>query len=192
MTNRTETQRWSFSSTTIGAITLELKVPEGELTYNAQGEAPLPLGRVKDAFDTTILDSVPLPVADLSNLITLAYRHVVLGGKLHEDLTRAAVLEELVAAMKLINYNGTTQILKETTDSGVFDWAESKISFQRFVCGTHVETSYNTETLGGFGDPVRQGTWTVLTTNTANVLPAQEEWNNYVHALAGEDAPKAE
>lgn len=192
MTNRTETQRWSFSSTAIGAITLELKVPEGELQYNAHGEAPLPSGRVKDAFGTTILDSIPLPVADLSNLITLAYRHVVLGGELHEDLVRAEVLAELTAAMKLINYNGTTQILKDTTDSGAFDWAESKITYQRFVCGTHVETSYNTEILGSFSDPVRQGTWTVLTTNTANVLPPQEEWSNYAHALAGEDAPKAE
>jgi hypothetical protein len=88
--------------------------------------------------------------------------------------------------MKIINYNGATQLVKDTRDSGQFEFAGNKVTFQRQASGISITTSYNTELLATENGSVRNGTWTLLTSDISTVVPAAEEYAAYAAAYVGE------
>lgn len=193
MTTRNEKpQTWGFETASIAGITLALKIPQDPTRIGEQGEVDLPVGRISLTADVKILlDNVTLPVADISNLITAGYRHLVLGGAIAEDVDRGDAIAKITKAMKVLNYTGAVAIIKETHDSGQFEFAGNTVTFQRMVSAGTVTTSYNTQTLATQDGSIRNGTWSLLTAEVANVLPAKDEYEVYAKALAGEDVDTA-
>lgn len=183
-------QSWDFITATIAGLSLELKVPQDPTRSNEKGEVDVPVGRIR-VNGTTILGDLSLPVADFSNLITAGYRHLVLGKMIADEVDRALAIDAVVEAMKWLNYNGATQLVKEIYDAGSFDFMGNAVTFQRQVAGSTVSTSYNTQLLATEDGSVRNGSWVLLTTDTAHVLPPQHEYEAYAAALAGEDADTA-
>lgn len=181
-----KSQSWEFKTAMIGSLTLELKIPQDPTLINSKGEVDLPAGRIRTKDGVHITDSIYLPIADLSNLITGVFNNVALGQPITAGLNRAEVHAELVEAMKLMNYNGGTQLAKETSMSGQFEFAGNKVTYQRQASGSQVVTSYNTQILATEDASVRTGAWVLLTTDMANVKPAAEEYAAYAAAYVGE------
>lgn len=184
-------QSWDFKSALIGDITLELKIPQDPTLIGKNGEVDLPSGRVRNKDGVHITEAITLPVADLSNLITSVFTHVVLGKAIATGLDRNEARSQLVEAMKLINYTGASQLASQVMDSGQFEYAGVMVTYQRQVSGSKVVTSYNTQTLASEDGTLRQGTWTLLESTTGDVRIPLEEYNNYACALAGEDVEPA-
>ncbi|QXO10197.1 hypothetical protein pEaSNUABM37_00238 [Erwinia phage pEa_SNUABM_37] len=192
MTSRNaKPQSWDFKTATIGDLTLELKIPQDPTLSNDKGEVDLPIGRIRGKGGIHIVGNLSLPVADFSNLITEGYRHLVLGKTLSDDVVRSDAIEAVVDAMKWLNYNGASQLISQLNDAGQFEYAGNMVTYQRQVSGSKVVTSYNTQTLATEDGTLRQGTWTLLESNTADVRIPLEEYNNYACALAGEDVETA-
>lgn len=181
-----KSQSWDFYNATIAGLTLELKVPQDPTLSNEKGEVDVPVGRIR-GLGTTIVGNLSLPVADFSNLITAGYRHLVLGKMIADDVDRGYAIAAVTEAMKWLNYNGATQLIKETHDAGQFEYAGNLVTYQRLVSGSKVTTSYNTQTLGTEDGKLRQGTWTLLESDVGDVRIPLEEYNNYACAYAGED-----
>lgn len=179
-------QSWEFKTATIGGLSLELKVPQDPTLSNEKGETDIPVGRIK-AHGKTIVDNISLPVADFSNLITAGYRHLVLGGVIGDAEDRAIAIDQVVVAMKWLNYNGASQLIKETYDSGSFEFMGNTVTFQRQVSGSKVTTSYNTQTLAVEDGSLRQGTWTLLESFVADVKTPLDEYTAYASAYVGEE-----
>lgn len=179
-------QSWEFKTALIGNLGLELKIPQDPTMINKEGKVDLPVGRIRTKSGVHVTESIDLPIADISNLITAVFNHVALGKPIADGLDRVEVHAELMEAMKIINYNGASQLIKDTRDSGQFEFAGNVVTFQRQASGITVTTSYNTELLATKEGGVRNGTWTLLTSDISTVRPAAEEYAAYAAAYVGE------
>lgn len=180
-------QSWDFKTAKICGLSLDLKIPQDPTLSNKKGEVDIPVGRVLNKNGDFIVENLSLPVADFSNLITGAYRHLVLGKHIPDNIVRADAIDEVTEVMKWLNYNGASQLISETNDAGQFEYAGNLVTYQRQVSGSKVTTSYNTQTLATENGKLRQGTWTLLVSEVGNVLIPLAEYNNYACALAGEE-----
>jgi len=187
-----KTQSWDFKTATLGSLTLELKIPQDPTLIDDKGKVDLSMGRIRNKDGVYITDHIYLPIADLSNLITGVFNNVALGQPITAGLNRAEVHAELAEAMKLLNYSGATSLLQNTTMSGEFDFAGNKVTYQRQALGTTVVTSYNTQLLATKDTRVRNGTWTLLTTDIEHVGKAEDEYAAYMAAYAGEATAKVD
>lgn len=180
-------QSWEFKTALIGDLSLELKIPQDPTLITKEGKVDLPAGRIRTKDGVHITESIDLPIADISNLITTVFTHVAVGKPITDGLDRVTVHAQLMEAMKIINYNGATQLIKVTQDAGQFEFAGNLVTFQRQTSGITVTTSYNTELLSTKDGGVRNGTWTLLSSDISTVRPAVEEYAAYAAAYAGEE-----
>lgn len=179
-------QTWSSYGTVIGGIAVDIKVPQDPTLLNKERKLDVAKATVTLVDGDTIVKDMPMPVGDVSNALVLCYQHVVLGRPILCAEGRYDLAMQLADAMKQINHKGAAAVIGDTRDHGEFTLAGNKVTFQRLSCGPTVETSFNVETLATKDGKIKQGTWTVLRCDVNDVVPAEQQYAEYMKAYMGE------